>query len=293
MAAGPAADYESQTIEIDGETPVDFTVNDYPVKMLIAPDSKSIPTLNEDAASRVQLKPSMIGFRYLVGAARLGFSTDVARWNAGHGEFKRRTAFGPPAIVEGADGELGPGALPFEQVRFKLGNVVGEQIDHVFPLDVMSRSQVGTLMKIGDYNIHVAFSLSRKEALATATAGSIIAKAYGGGFADDVRTIPIRYGIARPVRTLDLERPLMLGSLIVRDLAVRVGDNGSVRSIEEKAESAASSDDPDEIVVTAEAIKRKKVKDQTLIVGRASLIDCSYLTYDFEKKEVRLRCKAP
>ncbi|AUX69720.1 hypothetical protein CHX26_09600 [Porphyrobacter sp. HT-58-2] len=97
MAAAPAAAKPADTAQSNlevrlGET-VEMTINEQPVRLRLAPDAVSVPTLNADASQRIGLKPSMIGFIYVIGPETIGFRTDNVRYRAGTASFKRRTAF--------------------------------------------------------------------------------------------------------------------------------------------------------------------------------------------------------
>ena len=286
-----AADtHETSVLDIEESKPVEVFINGKPVNLLVAPDSKSIPALNSDAAERLGLKQSLVSFQFLIGSESLDFGTDSANLDFGHGTFKRRVAFGDHHIIDGADGEVGPAALPFPKVRFHLGERKQGERNIVLPLVNLSRTQTGTLLKIDETQIHVTFSLSRDESLATATAGAILAEKYGGHFDGDTHMVPVRYGIDRPVRPLTLTRELKLGDLKIESIFVRTADLGSTDSIPEGPEQTSSSD-PDEIVVIGKARKKQKnLRYQTLIVGRASLKDCSSITYDFASKKILLSC---
>ena len=116
LAAQPAhaqrVDLEELTLEARAGEPVDITINDQPVRMLIAPDAVSAVTVNGDTAERLGLEPSMFGFVYLIGSTELPFRTDTVRYRMQGGTFRRRTAYSDIQVVEGADGVVSPG---FEQ----------------------------------------------------------------------------------------------------------------------------------------------------------------------------------
>ncbi|NJC09299.1 hypothetical protein GGQ62_002297 [Polymorphobacter fuscus] len=72
---------------------VEMKIKDQPVRIRLAPDAISVPTLNAEAARRIGLKPSMIGFIYVIGPEKIGFRTDNAAFRAKSASFNRRTAF--------------------------------------------------------------------------------------------------------------------------------------------------------------------------------------------------------
>lgn len=289
--ASDNSSYEEATLVIEGQKPVAATINGQPVQLIIAPDSKSIPTLNDGLAERLQLKPSMIGFAYLAGPEKIHFWTDVTKLDFGPGIFSRRTAFGKNHIIEGVDGEAGPGALPYGVVRFDLHVATpGERI-LTFPMDRIAGANVGTTMTVGSEELAVNFSLSRRETLVTATAGAMLASQYTGHFTGEAKSTLLRYGVFRPTRMLAFQSAPMLGELTIRDIAVRVADNGDASAIKDNNAANAADTDPDEIVVTAQkAGKKKDKKRQMITIGLASLETCSSITYDFRAEQIRLSC---
>lgn len=288
--AGAAAAKPDETAQGDlevrmGDT-VEMTINDQPVRFRLAPDAVSVPTLNADAAQRIGLKPSMIGYIYVIGPEKIGFRTDNVRYRAGTATFKRRTAFSDRQLTEGADGIAGPETFPFARTTFIMRE--GQPGDRAItlPLDTdMGRSQTGVRIDIGGRPVYVAFSFDRAESLVTATGGKWIADANSGLFNGEARQAPILYGVARPIRPLSLERPLMLGELEIRNLAVRVSDMGNSRGI---AEGPAPEEDPSEIVVSGAS--KSKVPSQRLYIGMDTIGHCASITYDFGAGTVTLMC---
>ena len=268
-----------------GET-VEMTINNQPVRFRMAPDAISVPTLNGDAATRVGLKPSMIGFVYVIGPVRIGFRTDKVQYGVGESVFHSRTAFSNRQLVEGADGVAGPTTFAYRRVIFTLRDPQAGDRAIRFQMDTdMGDSQTGVKIDVAGRVLHAAFSIDRTESLVTATGGRWIADAHGGRFDGNTRDAAILYGVSRPIRSLRLERPLLLGELEVRNLAVRVSDVGSTQGI---ADSTAPEPNPDEIVVTAES--KRKIPNQRLYIGLDTIGHCASITYDFKTKTVTLMC---
>jgi hypothetical protein len=290
MAAAPAAAKPADTAQGNlevrmGET-VEMIINEQPVRLRLAPDAVSVPTLNADAAQRIGLKPSMIGFIYVIGPEKIGFRTDNVRYRAGTASFKRRTAFSDRQLTQGADGIAGPETFPFARTTFIMREAQPGDRPITLPLDTeMGRSQTGVRIDVGGRPIYVAFSFDRVESLVTATGGKWIADANGGRFDSEAREAPILYGVARPIRSLSLERPLMLAELEIRNLAVRVSDMGNSRGI---AEGPAPEEDPSEIIVSGES--KGKVPSQRLYIGMDTIGHCASITYDFGAGTVTLMC---
>lgn len=284
-AADPADTPQRDLVVRNGEA-IAMTINDQPVFFRLAPDAISVPTLNDDAAKRIGLKPSMIGYIFVIGPEKIGFRTDNVKYRASDAPFKRRTAFSNRNLVSGADGIAGPETFPFRRTIFILRDPQPGDRAITFPLDTeMGRSQTSVRIDVGGRPIYAAFSLDRSESLVTATGGKWIADGNGGRFDGEAREAPILYSVARPIRSLKLDRPLMLGELEIRELAVRVSDMGNAQGI---AEGPAPEQDPNEIVVSGDS--KRKVPNQRLYIGMETIGHCASITYDFEAGTVTLMC---
>lgn len=280
-----AAEPQKDLVVRNGET-IAMTINDQPILFRLAPDAVSVPTLNDDAAKRIGLKPSMIGYIYVIGPEKLDFRTDNVKYSAEDTPFKRRTAFSNRNLTSGADGVAGPETFPFRRTIFILRDPQPGDRAITLPLDAeMGRSQTGVRIDVGGRPIYAAFSFNRSESLVTATGGKWIADAHGGRFDGEAREALILYGIARPIRSLKLNRALMLGELEIRDLAVRVADMGNAQGI---AEGPTPEQDPNEIVVLGDS--KRKVPNQRLYIGMETIGHCASITYDFEARTVTLMC---
>ena len=285
-AAADVANTPQRDLVVRNGEAIAMTINDQPVLFRLAPDAISVPTLNDDAAKRIGLKPSMIGYIYVIGPEKISFRTDNVKYRVSDAPFKRRTAFSNRNLVSGADGIAGPETFPFRRTIFILRDPQPGDRAITLPLDTeMGRSQTGVRINVGGRPIYAAFSFDRSESLVTATGGKWIADALGGRFDGQAREAPILYSVTRPIRSLKLDRPLMLGGLEIRELAVRVSDMGNAQGI---AEGPAPEQDPNEIVVSGD--RKRKVPNQRLYIGMETIGHCASITYDFEAGTVTLMC---
>lgn len=275
-----------RTIEVRSGETVEMTVNGQPVRFRMVPEAISVPTVNADTAERIGLKPSLIGYVYIIGPERIGFNTDKVQYREDEGAFRVRTAFSQRQLVTGADGIAGPETFPFGRTKFILRDPQPGDRAITFPLDrKMGDSQTSVRIDVGGRPVYAAFSIDRAESLVSATGGQWIADAHGGYFEGEARAAPILYGVSRPVRSLKLQRPLMLGELEIRNLAVRVSDMGNASRI---ADGAAPEPDPNEIFVTADS--KRKVPNQRLYIGMDTIGHCASIDYDFAAGTVTLMC---
>jgi hypothetical protein len=109
-----------------------------------------------------------------------------------------------------------------------------------------------------------------------------LAAAYDARIAGETGSEEIAFGIARPVRTLHLGRPLQIGPLSITELGVRTSDFGNAAAIRE------AGGDPDEIVVTA-GRRRNNDRDR-IAIGADLLARCSSLVFDRVAHQIRLTC---
>ncbi len=268
-----------------GDT-VAMIINDQPVRFRLAPDAVSVPTVNADVAEKIGLKPSMVGYVYFIGSVKIALRTDNVKYLAAGKSFKSRTAFSDRQVANDADGVAGPATFPFRRTIFVLRDSQPGDRAITFPLNKdMGLSQTGVKIDVGGRPVYVAFSLDRAESVVTATGGQWIADANGGRFNGDAREAPILYEVSRPIRRLDLDRPLMLGELEIRNLAVRVSDMGNAEGI---PDGTMADQDLDEIVVKGDS--KRKVPSQRLYIGMETIGHCASLTYDFEADTVTLMC---
>jgi hypothetical protein len=271
----------------DGIVPV--TVNGVPGRIRIEPAVPSLPILAVDFAARAGLNPGPFAFGYMVGPEQVDGRTAVARIAVGEGgdERRRRVGWTARRYFDGADGVIGPGGLPQRVIRFQLRPPLAGERTVALPLADEGGLFGGwghsyALIEVGGAPIRVRFDPNHPRTLATAGAGVRLAQAYEGRVSGEAEPLTIAFGIARPVRTLRLGRPLQIGPLAIAELGVRTSDFGNAGSIREEG------GDPDEIVVTAD--RRRDSDRDRISVGADLLARCSSIVFDKPARQIRLTC---
>jgi hypothetical protein len=272
--------------EVVPDTPIAGTLNGKPVTIRLDPGAPTIPVADAAAAADAGMKGSLFGVRFSVGPVSTHGGTNVATLDLGHGAFKRRVAFLPRRWTASEAVALGPGAVDTPIIRFTLRPAQPSERVTALPLDSFGASGVGTTLQVSGEPVQVSFVLDRDRSLATAGAGATIAAHAGGGFAPGGETMGVRFGIERPVRRLDLARPLRVGPLALSSFWVRTSDFGSTTGV---PEAGAAPPDPDEIVIQGKK-KRDRSHDR-LQVGRDALAACSSITIDKPKRQILLSCR--
>ena len=283
IGAAPPAEY---VVTGDGVAPV--VVNGVPGRIRIDPAAPSLAMLAPAYGARVQLRPGPFAFLYMVGPERVEGRTAVARIGLdGVRPRRRRVGWTQRAYAAEADGVIGPGGLPQAVVRFVLRPSVPGERTVALPL-VDEGGLFGgwgasyAVIEVGGAPMRVRFDPHQPRTLATAGAGVRLAAAHEGRIAGETESVTVAFGIARPVRTLRLARPLAIGPLTIQALGVRTADFGNAASIREEG------GDPDEIVVTAE--RRRNPHRDRIAIGADSLARCSSIVFDRPARRIRLTC---
>jgi hypothetical protein len=266
---------------VRGDGVVPATVGGVAGRMRLTPWAPAAPTLNPDYAQRIGLRGGLFGFSVKVGPVKVRGETGVTRLQFGNASFKRRVVWFERRYDAGADGAVGPGGLPVDLIRFQLKAAAGNERSATLPLVQQMFRPATTRVVVGGRTISILFDPQHPRTLATAGAGAALAEGLGGQLIGNADKAEIAFGIARPVRTIRLARPLVVGPLTLESMLVRVADNGSVAGI------ADADADPEEIVVTA---KSKKERRDVIIIGRDQLGGCSSIVFDKRAKLIRLSC---
>jgi hypothetical protein len=284
-----AADPPEPELVVAADGIVPATVNGVPGRIRIDPAVPSLALLSTRWANEAQLRPGPFAFGMMVGPQQVDGVTAVGRIGVGDGGEVRRRRIGWTRLpyTEAADGVIGPGGVPQNVIRFVLGPSQPGERTVALPLADEGGMFGGwghsyALIELGGERLRVRFDPHHPRTLATAGAGVRLAQAFDGRVAGEVEPVTIAFGIARPVRTLRLGRPLQIGPLAIAELGVRTSDFGSAGSIREEG------GDPDEIVVTAD--RRRDTDRDRITIGADLLSRCSAIVFDKRRREVRLTC---
>jgi hypothetical protein len=279
-----------EELVLSGQNIIDVELEGKPIKLEVRPDGAGIVTVNPAIAAEQQFKPGMFGARVAVGKELVTGSTAVHRVNFGIEPQKQRIMWTDHQSSTIADGVISPASLPYKRVVFQLNQpVAGEKI-YRFPMDnfgFLGRGGMGTTVEAMDEKIRVIFSLVRNENMVSAPTGNWFAENFQGAFTGAPKSTLVFYGIERPTRAMTLKQPFAISDLSVSEIAVRVSDYGDATGIADANAAPAPGGDSEEIVVTG---KRDKKVDLRLSVGRGVLGKCSTLTYDLDKREIRMSC---
>lgn len=290
MLVSTAAAAQPRERVVSGDGIVTITVNGATGRIRIDPAAPALPILTLPfAMGQAHLRPGPFAFAYLVGPQQVEGRSAVGRIVIGEGARprKRRIGWTARSYVEGADGVIGPGGVPEPVVRFVLRDPLPGERTMSFPLEDeggLFGGWGGTYAPIDldGAPLRVRFNPHEPRTLATAGAAVRIANAHDGRMGGETAPAHIAFGISRPVRTMRLGTPLMVGPLAISELGVRTADFGNAAGIREEG------GDPDEVIVTGDR-RRNRNRDR-LSIGADQLRNCSSIVFDKRARQIRLTC---
>jgi len=262
-------------------------VNGAAVQLRIDPAGTAMPLIDDAAAMRAGLKPSMIGIGYAVGPQKVLGRTALVPVDLGAGPAKHRVGFTAHRYAAAAEGSIGPAGLPEPMVRFRLRAPLPNE--RTVTLRMGDQGGLAArwgerfaIVTVGGSPMRIRFDPYHRRTLATAGAAVRLAAANAGTMTGATGTVEIAFGLDRPVREMALATPLHIGPFAISRLGVRTSDFGSTAGI------ASDRDDPDEVLVTAE--RKHDPNADRINIGSDLLDHCSSILFDMAHKQIALTC---
>jgi len=262
-------------------------VNGAPIQLRIDPAGTAMPLIDDAAAIRARLKPSMIGIGYAVGPQRVLGRTALVPVDLGVGPTKHRVGFTPRRFAAAVEGSIGPAGLPEPMVRFRLRAPLPNERTFTLPMGDQGgfAAQWGerfAIVTIAGSPMRIRFDPYHRRTLATAGAAVRLAAANAGTMTGATEKTEIAFGIDRPVRDMAFGTPLQIGPFAISRMGVRTSDFGSTAGV------PTDYIDPDEVLVTA---KRNHDPNADRINIGSDLLDrCSSILFDAAHKQIALTC---
>lgn len=260
------------------------TVSGQAAVMGIDPDIGARRLLNHSFAEKIGLKKSAIQGAYWIGPVELIANSRSASFDLGASSGNVRFHWFDRDIAQTNDGLISPTLLPYRTVKFVLRSEDSEATKRSLILKgpgTYGFSGGEGSLRLGDDMVAIGFNPQREHTIVSAAVGAILASTHGGAFHGDVMETTIRYGVTRPVRLMELDRPLDVAGAIVRSVLVRTNEAGDAigKTVENK--------DQDEIVVIGSNKRKPKL---TMTLGAQALEKCSSFEFDNEANEIILIC---
>lgn len=189
----------------------------------------------------------------------------------------------------GADGAVSPALLPHTAVQLELR--APTTADRTVTLPASTRGLLFADTIQADWplpggRLEIEFHPHRPISVASVAAAALLAQAGGGRISGPVHRTPIAYGVARPVRTLVLDRPVMIAGAPLASLDVRVFDWTGTAQLPPDADASADTG----AVVTGSRGRQRGWP--ILKLGRDALAGCASISWQPQGKLISLTCPA-
>jgi hypothetical protein len=215
-ASDPPESDAGRELVVSGDGVVDASVNGVPGRIRIDPSVPALPLITSAWAERAQLRPGPFAFGYMVGPEQVNGRSAVTQIAAGAEPRRRRVGWTERRFAAAADGVVGPGGLAQDVVRFVLGPSRPGERTVALPMADEGGLFGGwghsyAVIDLGGAPLRIRFDPHHPRTLATAGAGVRLAAANDARIGGETEALEIAFGIERPVRTLQLGRPLQVG----------------------------------------------------------------------------------
>lgn len=195
-------------------------------------------------------------------------------------------------------GTIGPFALPHERLRIVWSAAATAPAALSLPLvGNVDRAAYG-MSKVVDRLLLVGVDvrIRRPLPLVTAATGADLAELLGGQLVGEPWQEEVLLGVRRPVRRLELNRPLQIGPILIRAVAVRQGGprDGTARLAPGQVAPFDAEEDPEIMQVRGRTVKRRGVA-RYIMLSRSQLeaAGCVSLSIDRLQQRFNLACGAP
>jgi len=275
------------TLTLDMNAPIVIaTIGNVDLRLRVAPDQKRLIELNPAAAKRLSL-PFEGGIQDAVGRVPISAQTTGAEVRLNGRRFGAQILSHDRDCCADVDGEIGITLLPYAVVNMARAAPDGGLTEQRYLIEDSDERGPQTRLRKGKDDIFAAFSLSRQQSVGTFSAGVILASAYGGKLARGT-AVPLEaaFGIMRPTRMLQFQRPANVAGFLFDQLPIRIADFGGRYDFAQDDEQLAG-----DIVVTRRTAPQEAWP--MVLIGRDRLDRCARLRFEMATKMLTISCVAP
>lgn len=296
-APPPGLLVEEAVVQADSSATV--WINGLEVELAVSTGTVDHVTLNAAAVARIGLSaaPADNKADLFIGGVQQRVGRHGAGWLAAGGRLQRQQLYWfPGAEVLPLAGTIGPFALPHDRVRVEWQ--AGDATPYAFALiGNVDRAAYGVADLAGrPYLVGADVRMRRPLPLVTAALGADLAERLGGTFVGEPWPEEIMLGISRPVRRLELTRPLVIGPLRFSAVAVRVGGprDATMSLARGQVTPLDAEEDPEAIQVRGRIIRQRQVA-RYIMLSRTQLEahGCISLTVAKSARQFILECAPP
>ena len=307
VAAQPAPPFTRDNpdlLAIDADAPVMVWING--LEVALAPSTGTVDhvTLNDDAVQRIGLSaaPPDNTADLIIGGRKMLQGRHGRGWLGTAGErFVGREYYWFPGVSRlPLAGTIGPFALPHWRVRVNWSVPFAGPVRQVLQLPLMGgidRAAYG-ILQTGRRMMAVGVDVRTRRPLPLVTAATAadLAADLGGRFVGEPWQMEILMGVRRPVRRLELDRPLMIGPIRITALAVRTGGPRDGTMTLERGQQIPldAEEDPDTVQIRGRTL-RQRAAARYIMLSRTQLEahGCSSLLVDKAANSYELTCAPP
>lgn len=279
IAAAPALAQQSSEITLDGRAGppvIEVRINDRPVRLAVDPRMPDALALDADAAARARVRNlPLVRAQLLLDDASLLARLARPEIEFANGEEQRVIAVVfSSELVAGADGMIGPGALPYERVTIDFAAPREEGRAHVFALqnaDLWS-PRVALAPEI---TTRVDFNISYGESVLNPPAVSALQRAGLISSAGELTRTPLVFGLSAMTQLASV------------DPAVTVDGLALGRTLARTNAPILGPEDEDAVIVEP---SENENAEPRVSLGLDALSRCWSISVERRSRQLTLRC---
>jgi hypothetical protein len=275
------------TFIVPADRIVKVTINSRLLQLKVGADFIDGYIINNSVAREMALKPSLIGGGSIIGSTTIYADSRKVPFSIWGGpQVKTRVHWFDRDITTDTDGMISANRIPYARVIFQ--NRPVESNDKTESLQMAKPGNWGFsggygVMLLDNTELRVGLSYDRSNTIVSAAVGGMLAGSHGGRFDGQVITSPVRYGVSRPMRLMQLSKPLRIASLSLNAVYVRLSEPGDGALPQDNEPK-----DSDEIIVTAN--KKGKKPQFNISIGTDDLTKCASVIFENMAKRITFNC---
>ncbi len=285
-AKAPPPDFE-RIVDASSGNMVTGTINGRPVRLRVDLDAPNWIMLNPEVATRVGLNGSMLKGSFRMHGEKIKIDSSLTRVRIDPYNKRRRVFWADRKVfADPVDGIISPAHLPENRVTLRYHAPVPGERKIELAIDASMFRGLRHKVEVGGETLWVTFSPPAPRSIATAAAGAHLSATNDGHWAGEPERLKIELGIGRPVRPMEIRRPLDMDGLANGGFLVRTADYRGKFQL--PVDEPNGDVDPDEVVVTAR--KNSGEARLWLTLGKDTLGRCSSITHDKRRSMLTLYC---
>lgn len=275
LASAAMAQTTDLTLRGDPLPVVDVRINNEPLRLLVDPRMPDALTLNASAAARAGVRVApMMQARLVVDDASL--LARLARPNIRYANGRQRRSMAivfRSDVVSGADGVIGPGALPYDRITITFGAAASPARTREFSLRSADEWYPRVTLA-PDITARMDFNLTAEETMFNRPAVAELERARLMFSAGELASRPLIFGLATMMQPATLDPSVTLQGFVPAPAMART--NAPI----------LSADDTDVVMVEGEG----RAQELRVSLGRGALEGCWSIAVDRSRRMLTVTC---